>query len=40
MISVVADMFALGSYLSEGLVTARGGDVADDVAEMGGPYGN
>ncbi|RPB27885.1 HpcH/HpaI aldolase/citrate lyase family protein [Terfezia boudieri ATCC MYA-4762] len=28
MISVVADVFALGNYLSEGLVTARGGNVA------------
>lgn len=38
MISVVADVFALGSYLSEGLVTARGGE--EEAVKMGGPYGN
>ena len=35
MISVVADVFALGNYLSEGLVTARGGDLGPVIMQRG-----
>ncbi|KAF8475658.1 Pyruvate/Phosphoenolpyruvate kinase-like domain-containing protein [Kalaharituber pfeilii] len=40
MISIVADVFAIGSYLSEGLVTAIGIEGSDEAVTMGGPYGN